>query len=109
VRFGGLTGEDRQPVKFLAGRENIENPEGPVNTIHQQDCIGIIEKIIEKQAWGEIFNAVKPYHPSRKEHYTKLALEMGLAEPKFSFEKPSYGKTVSAEKLMTVLGYQFTN
>ncbi len=71
VRFGGLTGEDRQPVKFLAGRENLENPDGPVNTIHQQDCIGIIEKIIEKKAWGEIFNAVKPYHPSRKKHYTK--------------------------------------
>ncbi len=37
-----------------------------------------------------------------------MAIEMGLAVPKFSFEKPSYGKTVSAEKLMTVLGYQFT-
>lgn len=109
VRFGGLTGEDRQPVKFLAGKENLENPEAPVNIIHQQDCIGIIEKIIEKQAWGEIFNAVTPYHPSRREHYTKQAIVMKLPEPKFNSEKPSYGKTVSSKKIMTALGYQFKN
>jgi nucleoside-diphosphate-sugar epimerase len=41
IRFGGLIGEDRHPVKFLAGRENLENPNAPINLIHQEDCIGI--------------------------------------------------------------------
>jgi nucleoside-diphosphate-sugar epimerase len=41
LRFGGLIGEDRHPVKFLAGRENLENPNAPINLIHQEDCIGI--------------------------------------------------------------------
>ena len=26
LRFGGLIGEDRHPIKFLAGKENLENP-----------------------------------------------------------------------------------
>ncbi|MEY2670757.1 MAG: hypothetical protein RLZZ577_1073, partial [Bacteroidota bacterium] len=31
LRFGGLIGEDRNPVRFLSGRENIENPNAPIN------------------------------------------------------------------------------
>jgi nucleoside-diphosphate-sugar epimerase len=27
VRFGGLIGNDRHPIYFLAGRKNIENPD----------------------------------------------------------------------------------
>jgi hypothetical protein len=41
----------------LAGRENLENPDAPINLIHQTDCIGIILKIIEKNSWGETYNA----------------------------------------------------
>ena len=107
LRFGGLTGEDRQPVKFLSGKENLENPLGPVNLIDQKDCIGIILKIIEKEIWGEIFNAVSPHHPTREDHYTKKAGELNLPLPKFSYEKPSKGKTVSSQKLTEVLGYKF--
>lgn len=107
LRFGGLVGEDRQPVKFLSGRENLENPDGPVNLIHQKDCIGIMLKVIETNSWGEIFNAVAPYHPTREEHYTKQAEAMHLALPGFSHEKPSRGKTVSSKKVVEVLGYDF--
>ncbi|PZR09419.1 MAG: NAD(P)-dependent oxidoreductase [Flavobacterium psychrophilum] len=107
LRFGGLVDQDRQPVKYLAGKENLENPEGPVNLIHREDCIGIILKIIEKNAWGETFNAVAPYHPTREEHYTQQALRMNLPLPKFTHEKPSVGKTVSSEKVISFLGYSF--
>lgn len=108
LRFGGLVGEDRQPVKYLAGKENLENPDGPVNLIHQKDCIGIMLKVIETNTWGEIFNAVSSYHPTREEHYTKQALAMGLPAPKFSHEKPSNGKTVSASKVVDLLQYKFS-
>ena len=107
LRFGGLISEDRQPVKFLAGKENLENPDGPVNIIHRKDCIGIIHSIIEKGAWGEIFNGVTPYYPTREDHYTKLAIAMGLPVPNFSRAKPSRGKTVSSQKVIRVLGYDF--
>ena len=48
LRFGGLIGEDRHPIKYLAGKENVENPDGPINFIHQEDCIGIILEILEQ-------------------------------------------------------------
>jgi NAD dependent epimerase/dehydratase family enzyme len=71
VRFGGLIGEDRHPVKFLSGRKNVEQPDSPVNLIHQNDCIGILLTLIEKEIYGEVFNAVAPSHPTRKTYYTK--------------------------------------
>ena len=46
-RFGGLLGDDRHPVKFLAGRTNVENPDAPVNMIQRKDCIGVIEKALD--------------------------------------------------------------
>lgn len=107
LRFGGLTGEDRKPIKYLAGKENLENPDGPVNLIHQKDCIGIILKVIEKDIWGEIFNAVAPYHPTREEHYTRQAVELNLPLPKFRHDKPSIGKTVDSKKVIEILGYNF--
>ena len=107
LRFGGLIGADRHPVKHLAGKENLENPEAPINMIHLEDCIGIILKIIEKDCFGEIFNAVSPFHPKRSAFYTEKATEMNLALPTFAFDKPSVGKWISGDKTAEVLEYSF--
>lgn len=107
IRFGGLIGEDRHPIKFLAGKENLENPEAPINLIHQVDCIGIITEILGKNCFGETFNAVSPFHPTRKVYYSKKALELNLPLPKFDESKPSVGKIISSEKIETVLKYTF--
>ncbi|MCG2610263.1 SDR family oxidoreductase [Flavobacterium sp. SM15] len=107
VRFGGLLGEERHPIKQLAGKENLENPDAPINMIHQKDCIGILQAIIEKQAWNEQFNAVAPFHPTRKEFYQRKAQELNLPLPTFVSEKPSLGKLISSEKTETVLNYTF--
>ncbi len=118
VRFGGLIGEDRHPIKFLAGRKNIENPEAPINLIHQTDCIGIIETIIkkglqqaqsDKELKTETFNAVAPFHPTRKDYYTQKAIVLNLALPEFEQSKPSIGKIISSEKVESVLEYKFKN
>ena len=114
VRFGGLIGEDRHPIKFLSGRKNIENPEAPINLIHLQDCIGIIEAIIEKglrqvQNWNEVFNAVAPFHPTRKEYYTQKAIELNLPLPEFDESKTSVGKTILSNKVESVLNYRYKN
>lgn len=107
LRFGGLIGEDRHPVRFLAGKTNLDNPDAPINLIHQKDCIGIIQKIIELNSWSETFNAVTPFHASRKEYYTQKAVDLNLALPAFNVENLSFGKTILSSKIETILGYQF--
>lgn len=107
VRFGGLIGEDRHPIIMLSGKKNIENPDAPINLIHQKDCIGIIEAIISKGIYAEIFNAVTPFHPTRKEYYTQKAMELKLPLPEFETSKPSVGKLILSKKTENILGYQF--
>ncbi|KAF2339182.1 SDR family oxidoreductase [Flavobacterium tistrianum] len=107
LRFGGLIGEDRHPVKFLAGKENIENPDAPVNLIHKNDCIGVIGAIISQSKWNAVFNAVAPFHPTREEYYTSKAVEMDLALPKFSSQQSNIKKVISSKKIENNLNYQF--
>ena len=108
IRFGGLIGEDRHPIKFLAGRTNLENPIGLINLIHQIDCIGIIETILQQDSKdNETFNAVAPFHPTRKEYYTQKAIELSLPLPEFNESKPSVGKLISSDKVEHVLGFSF--
>jgi hypothetical protein len=78
------------------------------------DCIRIIEEILrqaqnDKLGFGEIFNAVAPFHPKRKTYYSEKALELNLLLPEFDESKPSVGKIISSEKVETVLGYHFEN
>ena len=109
VRFGGLIGEDRNPVHSFAGKSNLENGNKPINFIHQEDCIGILLKIIETNSWNENFNAVAPFHPSRKEYYSQKAVELNLAPPQFIEDKTAKGKIILSDKLENVLGYHFQN
>ncbi|NNT70947.1 SDR family oxidoreductase [Flavobacterium sp. IMCC34852] len=109
IRFGGLIGEDRHPIRFLAGRQQLENPDGPINLIHQTDCIGIIDRIIARDCFGETFNAVAPFHPTRKNYYTQKAKALGLSLPEFDHSKTSVGKTILSDKIETFLGYEFQN
>ena len=43
LRFGGLIGEERNPLKYLIQKEEILNSDAPINYIHLKDCIGIIK------------------------------------------------------------------
>lgn len=107
VRFGGLIGEDRHPLNFLAGRVNLSGGEAPVNLIHRADCIGIIEAIIENKFWGKIVHAVSPQHPSKKVYYTEKALENNLNPPDFKLEEKRNYKCVSSRYLTSDLEYKF--
>jgi nucleoside-diphosphate-sugar epimerase len=112
IRFGGLLGDDRHPIKFLAGRTNVENPDAPVNMIEREDCIGIIEKILKQVQhdnweWNQTFNAVAPQHPTRKAYYHKKAKIFNLPLPTFAEDSESKGKIISSEKIETILGYSF--
>ena len=110
IRFGGLLGDDRHPAKFLTGKTNVENPDAPVNLIQREDCIGIIEKIlnqVEYDNWEETFNAVAPQHPTRKAYYHKKAQILNLPLPTFAEDSKSKGKMISSKKVETILGYLF--
>jgi len=107
LRFGGLIGDERHPVYHLSGKENLENPDNPINLIHREDCLSIILKIIEHKIWGEVFNAVAPYHPSRYQYYTEKARSLGLPEPHFSNKSQQSGKIVSTGKLLRYVKYNF--
>ncbi len=111
IRFGGLVGEDRNPIHMLSGKTNIPNPNAPINLIHQQDCIEIICEILKQnqhdKAGNEVFNAVAPIHPIRKNYYTEKAKQLHLITPLFNENETSIGKIVSSKKLETILGYRF--
>jgi hypothetical protein len=65
-------------------------------------------EILRQNSWNETFNAVTPYHPSRKEYYTQKAIDLNLVPPAFNYENPILGKTILNSKVETILGYTFT-
>lgn len=107
VRFGGLTGADRHPVRYLSGRKNIKDPKASVNLIHRDDCIGIVKEIISKEAWGNVFNAVYPEHPSKEAYYSQKAKELQLEKPEFDRSEASKGKKIASVNLEFKLNYKF--
>ncbi len=109
LRFGGLIGPGRHPVNYLSGKSDLKDPEGPINLIPLEDCIGIISSILEKDVWGETFNAVVPNHTTRKNYYTRIAKEKGLASMTFVEDSPSKGKIIESVKIDEILGYKFKN
>lgn len=109
LRFGGLVGPDRNPIRFLSGKENLPNGKARINFIHQADCIGIIQKIIALNCWNETFNAVSPEHPTREEYYYQKAQEWQLVAPSFDPTSLHEGKRISSDKLTSILKYTFVN
>lgn len=105
LRFGGLIGADRNPARFLLkSARPVANI--PVNLIHQDDCIGIIDAILEKDLWGETLNACCLEHPLKKDFYGKAAQISGLPAPLISDEDEAY-KIIDSSKLKRLLKYKF--
>ncbi len=105
IRFGGLIGYDRNPARFLQGNKEVAG-ESPVNLIHRDDCVQIISAILDKNLFGETFNAVCPEHPSKRGFYTKAARISALPVPHFSRKHEDF-KLVNSEKLVKALDYKF--
>ena len=108
VRFGGLIGGSRQPVKYLAGRTELDGGNAPVNLIHRKDCIGIISSIVKQSAYGQVFNAVHPTHPKKKEYYSQKAKQLDLTCPEFiDQDDDAPTKQVDSINLAAILKYTF--
>jgi hypothetical protein len=107
LRLAGLVGYDRLPGRFLANKKEVKNGDAPINVIHQDDCIGLIEQLIKQERWGEIYNGCADEHPVRKEYYTRAARQIGMVPPQFAEQEPTAYKIVSNEKSRNELGYAY--
>lgn len=106
IRFGGLFGPDRNPGRFFKDKNSIPNGLVPVNLIHLKDCLGLLEAVLNQQKFPEVYNAVAPSHPTKKEFYTKAITKTGLAAPDFAEEKNEW-KMINPVKIIADLNYQF--
>lgn len=107
LRLCGLYDERRNPGRFLAGRSLNSNGQDCVNLIHREDCVEIIIKLLEKDLWGEVFNACSDEHPAKATFYPLAATKLGLEPPSFSSDAPRAYKIIDSCKLKDQLGYTF--
>ena len=107
IRFGGLFGYDRKPGNFIKPNKPVENPDGYVNLIHRDDCIGILEQIILKDVWNEILNACADGHPKRRDFYSRERKKIGAPAVVFNENSESNYKIIDSQKLKTLLNYEF--
>lgn len=105
IRFGGLIGADRNPARFFL-KSAVPVANNPVNLIHQDDCIGIIAAILEKDLWGETLNACCPEHPLKRDFYEKAARISGMPVPVITDRAEAY-KIIDSSKLKRLLKYKF--
>ena len=108
LRFSGLFGGNRKPGNFLSGK-NVKGGDTPVNLIHRDDCIQIVNEVIKQNAWGNCFNCAADTHPTKKEFYTKAAEVIHVPLPIFEKDEKTKApiKLISNEKLKRNLNYEF--
>ena len=106
IRLGGLIGPNRHPIYSISGKQNLPNPNSPINLIHQIDAVSITLYLSEKWNGNEIFNAVTSYHPTRKDYYLGISKIAKLAPPKFEKKGKIRGE-ISSSKLLKLTDYQF--
>jgi nucleoside-diphosphate-sugar epimerase len=104
IRFGGLMGGQRIPGTYFSGKSNVEG-HVPVNYIHREDAIRLIEWVVECDNWNETFNGVCPIHPSRKDVYRTTSERLGFAPP-LSYSEESSGRMISSDKILRK-GFEF--
>jgi nucleoside-diphosphate-sugar epimerase len=102
IRFGGLVGGVRYPGRFFTAEKVIKGANQPVNLIHLEDCIQIIERVLLKKCFGEVFNGVADTHPTRKEFYSLAVKLKGAADLCFNEEEIAY-KIISNKKTKRLL------
>ncbi len=95
IRPGGLIGGDRHPVKYLAGKKNVSNPEAPVNLTNRDFLIQLIMQVIDGDLPYPIIHAISEPHDTRQSYYIKKAQEFNLEPPVFN-ELPSVGKKITS-------------
>ena len=106
IRFAGLFGYSRHPGRFFAQRP-IPQSDAPVNLIHRDDCINIIDRVVEQEQWNQVFNACADTHPSKREFYSHTREMMGLPAPAMGDSGEVDFKIICNQKVKQALSYTF--
>jgi nucleoside-diphosphate-sugar epimerase len=104
LRMAGLAGYDRNPSNYSTG--NLAGNE-PVNMVHRDDAIGVIEHFIEHKHLQGIFNVCAPEHPLRKEYYAHGASALNRPAPELPNSPYPVKRIIVSEKLIGQVGYSF--
>jgi nucleoside-diphosphate-sugar epimerase len=107
LRFAGLVGGSRQAGRFLAGKKELQIGDKPVNLVHRDDCIAIIEQLISLKKTGEIFNICADKHPIHRDFYPAQAKKLGLEPPTYTNDSIDQSRIVSNQKIKEELDYEF--
>lgn len=101
LRLGGLMGDDR-----ISGRWKSVSAftDGPINYIHQDDVINIVDKMIKAEISQGVFNLVSTEHPLRSEVHQANSLKFGFKPGSFSGMSR---RIVRSDKLIKTLSYSF--
>ncbi|OZA59021.1 MAG: hypothetical protein B7X75_04470, partial [Sphingobacteriales bacterium 39-40-5] len=106
LRLAGLFGPGRSPGRFFAGKTNVPNGFAPVNMIHQEEVIALINTLIDSDTAKGIYIGSTPSHPTKEEFYTLAARLEKLTEPDFIPEKLNW-KIVESERVEKELGFSY--
>lgn len=107
LRMSGLIGGDRKAGRFFAGKKDVPEGNAPVNLVYLEDCIGVIEAVIQQGAWGKLYNVCADEHPRKADFYTAQAVREGFDPPVFGPDEAPRYKVVSNEKVKRELAYVF--
>ena len=106
LRFAGLMGPSYgQQTAYYSGRD-IRGADDLINMVHQDDCVAVICKLIQRDIWGEVFNVVADTHPTKRQYYDWQCDFRGLPRANF-IEGESAFRLVSNKHIKQTLGYQF--
>ncbi|HBR12548.1 MAG TPA: hypothetical protein DD740_10225 [Chryseobacterium sp.] len=96
LRLAGLMGDQR-----LLKNYNISNLNQPVNHIHYADICNVVEKMLNNHSQSQVYNLTAPLHPSKE------AVINTQKDLPYSGEEFPKGRTISTEKLISELGYEY--
>lgn len=107
LRFAGLIGYERSPLRSIKRKKLVLNPDARLNLVHRDDCVSVSYEIIKQGIWGEILNVCCDNHPERRTYYTKKAMDHGIELPDFDNNPDVKYKIVDNTKLKSILDYSF--
>lgn len=106
LRLSGLIGPNRMPGKFFAGQNNVPNGLAPVNMIHLDDAVALINCLIASDTAQGVYLGCSPSHPTKGEFYKLAAQVENLVPPSFIPEKVKW-KTISSERAIKELNFRY--
>jgi nucleoside-diphosphate-sugar epimerase len=104
LRLGGLIGLDRHPIKYLAGRQIEKNGNDQIALIDGRDVCQIIQEIIDKNIWGEIYNVTYPSDLRKQQYYSRIAHNLQLNPPMFKLISDEV-RRINNEKALKQFGH----